>query len=519
VVETILRIEPGPSAPPRRPTALDPCTLVIHGGTGDLARRKLVPALYNLAKDGMLPEKFAVVGLSRSATSADAFREQHREATAKFSRTPVDPEAWRKFAEHLDCVAGDLRAPATYHRLAEKLAAIDQERGTGGNRIHYFATPASEFPELLDHLAASGLLGRKPSPWTRVVIEKPFGRDLASARDLNALLARYLDESQVFRIDHYLGKETVQNIFVFRFGNSIFEPIWNRRCIDHVQITASETIGIEGRGRFYDETGIVRDMVQNHLLQLLATCGIEAPVSFAADDVRDEKVRFFRSIRRMTEKEVGRSVVLGQYRGYTQEPGVARDSRTPTYAALRFFVDNWRWQGVPFYVRTGKRLATRLTEIAIHFKEIPFCLFGRDHGCLMEPNVLALRIQPEEGISLRFAAKAPGEELRSVPVTMDFGYARAFARPIREAYERLLRDIMRGDATLFWRRDEVERAWEVVMPILDRLDHDQTFPIRTYEPGSEGPAEADAMLAQASCFWTPLLAPRPEESGSGIVAA
>jgi glucose-6-phosphate 1-dehydrogenase len=500
-------------------SAMDPCVFIIHGGTGDLARRKLVPALYNLARTGALPERFAVVGVSRSARSADEFREKHREATARFSRTPLDPEAWRKFAALLDCVQGDLHDRETYARLGARLAAIDEERGTGGNRIHHFATPASEFPELLRNLADAGLLRRDSDPWTRVVIEKPFGRDLASARSLNALVASHLDESRVFRIDHYLGKETVQNLFVFRFGNAIFEPIWSRKYIDHVQITAAETLGMEGRGSFYDETGIVRDMVQNHLLQVLACCGIEAPVSFSADDVRDAKLRLLRSIRHMTEREVARSVVLGQYRGYTSEPGVASGSRTPTYAAVKFLVDDWRWQGVPFFVRTGKRLATRLTEIAIHFREIPICLFGRDRACLMEPNVLVLRIQPEEGISLRFACKAPGEEIRSVPVTMDMDYARTFERPIQEAYERLLRDVMRGDATLFWRRDEVERAWEVVAPILERLDRDSSFPIHTYEPGSEGPAEADRLLARRQRAWRPLLASHPPEDRSGTVAA
>jgi glucose-6-phosphate 1-dehydrogenase len=505
MLETKLKIEPTLSRPRRPSEALEPCSLVVFGGTGDLARRKLVPALYNLSREEGLPGRFAVVGVSRRVDSVDAFRAEHAKGTALFSRTPFDGRAWQRFAAVLEHVPGDLNDPGTYGRIREKLALLDREKGTAGNRIFYLSTPASAFPELLRHLSGSGLLGTPGArPWTRVVVEKPFGRDLASARELNALIASVLDESQVFRIDHYLGKETVQNILVFRFGNAIFEPVWTRGCIDHVQITAAETIGIEGRGRFYDETGVVRDMVQNHLLQILACCGIESPISFSAGDLRDQKVQLIRSLHPIEPESVARHVVLGQYRGYREEPGVAPGSRTPTYAALRIFVDNWRWQGVPFYIRSGKRLENRLTEIAIHFRPVPFCLFGHEEACLLEPNVLTLRIQPDEGIALRFACKAPGEGVRSIPVTMDMSYAQAFAKPVRDAYERLLREVMRGDPTLFWRRDEVEHAWAFVTPILERVEQDLAFPVSEYEPGSQGPAAGDELLARDGRSWTRL---------------
>ncbi|MBI3726430.1 glucose-6-phosphate dehydrogenase [bacterium] len=486
--------------------APEPCALVIFGGTGDLARRKLVPALYNLSRDGALPDGVSVIGIGLDAWTPDAFRATHREATAKFSRSkPLDEKAWESFARRLDYLSGDLAEASTYAALGEKLKE-GESQGTRGNRLFYCAVPASVFPVILRGLVQAGLIRKVEeagaSPWQRLIIEKPFGRDLQTSRELNRLAADSLDESQLFRIDHYLGKETVQNLLVFRFGNAIFEPLWNRKYIDHVQVTAAEDMGIEGRGRFYDETGVVRDIVQNHLLQVLALCAMEAPVSFEADEIRDEKAQVFRSLRPFAPSDVDERVVLGQYRGYREEPNVGSASCTPTFAALKVFIDNWRWQGVPFYLRAGKRLAKRATEVAIHFQSVPLLLFKNEGGARgVEPNVLVIRIQPDEGITLRFACKVPGEGLKVSGVSMDFSYAQGFNVPVHEAYEHLLLDTLRGDATLFWRRDEVSRAWEFVGPILEAGARCSVFP---YEPGSAGPKEADALLARDGRAWRPL---------------
>ncbi len=359
--------------------------------------------------------------------------------------------------------------PSTWTRLELRF-------GTQGNQLYYLATPASTFPTLLHRLSEADLLPREEQPgqrpWRRLVIEKPFGRDLETARELNRSLSSVLDERQIFRIDHYLGKETVQNILVFRFANLIFEPLWNRNYVDHVEITATEMLGMEGgRGRFYDETGVIRDMVQNHLLQVLALCAMEPPSSFAAEDIRDEKNKVFRSLRSVEGSDVATHVVAGQYRGYREEPGVAKDSRTPTYVAMKMNVDNWRWKGVPFYLRAGKKLAKRLTEVSIHFKSVPISLFSTSEACQrLQPNVLRLRIQPQEGIALSFESKVPGEDVSIAGVTMDFTYKEAFAKPVPEAYERLLLDCMRGNATLFARKDSVEQAWAYVTPILRALE-------------------------------------------------
>jgi glucose-6-phosphate 1-dehydrogenase len=481
--------------------------MVLFGATGDLARRKLVPGLFNLFRAKLLPRGFALIGVGRSVEDLDGFREMHREATAKYSRTKMDAALWSEFAARFSYVRGDADAPATYQELERALGHSDASFGTGGNRLYYCSVPPSQFPVILEHLRDAKLLHapEKPRPWSRVMIEKPFGRDLQSARELNKMVASFLDESQIYRIDHYLGKETVQNILVLRFGNSIFEPIWNRKYIDHVQITAAEELGVEGRGKFYDETGALRDVVQNHLLEILALCAMEPPVSLKGDDQRDERIQVFRSLRKLHGADVERNVVRGQYRGYTAEPNVAPDSQTATSVALKVNIDNWRWHGVPFYLRAGKRFAKRCTEVAIQFQPVPVSFFGRDELCQrIDPNVLTLRIQPDEGINLRFTAKAPGDDLYVANVAMDFSYAGSFLTPQAEAYEKLFLDCMRGDASLFARRDGVERAWEFITPILEAWDSGEGGPLHGYEPGSTGPAAADALLLRDRRMWRPL---------------
>ena len=493
--------------PVSSPRTCDPFVLVLFGGTGDLARRKLIPALYHLCRDGSLPENFTVIGVSRSATTAEAFQAFHRESLERFSRThPIEADLWNRFAPTLTCMSGDINRPETYRELQERLAVSDQTRGTKGNRLFYFATPSSAFPVILRGLKEAGLLHKyvaaNDTLWSRVIVEKPFGHDVESARELNRLALAILDERQIFRIDHYLGKETVQNILVFRFGNAIFEPLWNRKYIDHVQITAAEDIGVEGRGRFYDETGVLRDVVQNHLLEILSFIAMEPPVSFKADEIRDQKVQVYRSLRALFGDAIQRQVVYAQYRGYREESNVSPTSRTPTYAALKVLIDNWRWQGVPFYLRAGKRLYRRATEVAVFFQPIPHCLFGREDVCRrVDPNVLTLRIQPNEGISLRFACKIPGDELNVGNVKMDFHYAGGFDHPSGEAYERLLLDGLRGDLTLFSRKDAIEYAWEFVTPVLQAWESNPQLPISTYDPGSPGPREADQLLAHDGRRW------------------
>ncbi|MBI3857828.1 MAG: glucose-6-phosphate dehydrogenase [Planctomycetes bacterium] len=503
---TRIRVNPnaGPAVVRSRPP--DPCVVVIFGVTGDLTHRKLIPALYNLAREGDLPGKFALIGTSTSVTSAAEFRAQLQESVSKFSRSkPLDEEVWKRFAGSIETVVADVNAPDDYAKLRRTIEAVEQKAGLPGNRLYYLAVPPGVFPVILRNLKAAGLLQAAGSPgWSRVVIEKPFGRDLASARELNRTVAEVIDESQIFRSDHYLGKETVQNILVFRFGNSIFEPIWNRKYIDHVQITMAEDLTIERRGKFYDATGVLRDIVQSHLLQVLALCTMEAPATFKADDIRDEKFKLLRSIRPITAGEVGQDVVAAQYRGYRASEGVAKDSRTPTYVALKLAIDNWRWQGVPIYVRAGKGLAARNTEVSIHFQSIPFCLFGTEEVCQrIEPNVLTLRIQPREGIALRFGCKVPGEDLSVGSVTMDFSYADSFNRAPWEAYERLLLDAMRGDHTLFARRDGDEQAWSFVSPILEAWEA-RREPLPEYDTGSAGPREADDLLRRDGRRWRPL---------------
>jgi len=494
----------------------DACAVVIFGASGDLTRRKLMPALYNLAWARQLPGGFAVVGVARRDKTDESFRAEMKEAVSQFSRRkPIDAAAWADFERGIRYVRGDAGDASTYEALRSHLERVDAERGTRKNRLFYLAVPPAEFGPIVEGLRASRLVAdpsqeRAGGPWTRVVFEKPFGHDLASARALNDAVASAFAESQVFRIDHYLGKETVQNLLVFRFANSLFEPVWGREHVDHVQITVAEDIGVEGRGRFYEQTGVTRDIVENHLMQLLCLTAMEPPISLAADAVRDEKVKVLRSLRPIPREEVPRNVVRGQYgrgvvRGeeepaYREEPDVSPDSRVETYVAMRCFVDNWRWSGVPFYVRAGKRLARRVTEIAVVFNEVPHTLFRAQDGGIT-PNVLAVRIQPDEGISLRFISKEPGQQTILRDVAMDFRYGMAFGSNTPEAYERLLLDAMRGEATLFTRRDEVEAQWEYIDRILGAWAADGSPPPPVYPAGTWGPEQADDLLARDGRRW------------------
>ena len=488
-----------------QPDRLQPCVLVIFGAAGDLTRRKLLPALYNLVREGALGERFAVVGYSRAKQSEAAFRDRLRDAVGHYSRTqPIAERVWQGFSRRIAYVEASFEDPQGYIELRKRLEIVEAEIGSEGNRLFYLATPPSAAPVILHRLRETGLVSGSgdQTPWIRVVMEKPYGRDLSSAIELNRIVAEVLQENQVYRIDHYLGKETVQNILVARLGNTIFEPLWNRKYIDHIQITAAESIGMEGRGRFYDQTGVVRDMVQSHLLQVLSLCAMEPPVSFAADDIRDKRVEVLRSLRLFTSREVLDHGIFGQYRGYRDEVNVAPQSRTPTYVALKCYIDNWRWQGVPFFLRAGKRLARRVTEVCVVFRPVPLCLFGRDDVCQsLEPNVLTIRIQPDAGMALKIASKRPGEQMEVGSVEMDFSYSETYAHPIKDAYERLLLDAVKGDATLFARRDEVEFAWRFITPILETWEEEVRRQPLFYAEGGEGPTEAEVLMDRYSRQW------------------
>jgi glucose-6-phosphate 1-dehydrogenase len=490
-----------------------PCALVVFGASGDLTSRKLIPAIYNLAWDHLLAPGVALVGYSRHAKDHGTFRSEMRDAVDRHSRRSGDPQTWERFADRLYYCAADYDDPKGYVHLADLLAEVDRTHQTGGNRLYYLATPPSLVPTIITRLGQAGLVSPRASGkgWTRVVVEKPFGRDLESAKELNRLIGGVFSESQIYRIDHYLGKETVQNILVFRLGNGIFEPLWNSHHVDHVQITVGESIGVGRRGRYFEEAGVLRDMVQNHLLQLLTLVAMEPPAAFEANAVRDEKVKALNALRPMTAQEIDRAVVRGQYgqgrigdqpvSGYREEPDVKPDSATETFVALEVHLDNWRWAGVPFFLRAGKRLPKRVTEIAIAFKRAPHALF-RAAGCgALEPNVLTLRIQPDEGISLGFGSKAPGPVIRIDPVQMDFRYDTAFGGAPPDAYERLLLDAIAGDSTLFARRDEVECAWSVITPILEAWTHRPPPPFPNYVAGTWGPEAADALIRQGQRMW------------------
>ena len=487
----------------------DPCTLVIFGATGDLTHRKLIPALYNLAADGALPPAISVVGFARRDKTDEVFRTELEEAARKFSRQNLNDELWNSFASCVSYHRSEFDHFEGYQDLARKLDELDAARGTCGNRLFYLAASPDQFEVILENLRKSGLNKAREGSWARVIVEKPFGTDLPSARGLNDLVQNAFEESQTYRIDHYLGKETAQNIMVLRFANSIFEAMWNSRYIDHVQITASEPLGVEGRAGYYDKSGALRDMVQNHLLQLLCLTAMEPPAGLDADSIRDEKVKVLRSLRPLTGEDVFKHVIRGQYSAgaingkrvaaYRDELNVNPESTTETYVALEVNVDNWRWAGVPFFIRVGKRLPKSGTEIAIHFKSVPPVLF-KATGESIDYNVLVIRIQPDEGISLRMNAKMPGSSLRIEPVKMDFHYGTSFGKATPEAYERLLLDAMSGDPTLFARRDEVEEAWKFVDAIhaawATRSD-DLAF----YSSGSWGPGEADELINRHASTW------------------
>ncbi len=492
----------------------EPCILVIFGASGDLTHRKLLPTLAQLEQHHPLPAATAIVGLARRPMNDESFRNDALAAIERFSNgEPLDEQTRRAFVQRLYYHQGDFNDPATYTRLAERLEQIARERGGTGNRVFYLATPPSEYTRIIAQLGAAGLNRQEREGargWSRVIIEKPFGRDLASAQALDAEISEIFREEQIYRIDHYLGKETVQNLLAFRFGNGLFEPLWNQRFVDHVQILVAESIGVGSRAGYYEEAGAIRDIVQNHMMQLLCLVGMEPPVAFDADAVRDEKVKLLKSIRPMSSQEVAARTVRAQYRagrvdgqevpGYLQEPGVAPNSTTETYVALKLFVENWRWAGVPFYLRTGKRLARRSTEITIHFKQAPYLLFAGE-GEELTPNVLTVRIQPDEGIALQIGAKVPGPQMLLAPVSMDFSYSNSFGAGTPEAYERLLVDCMLGDSTLFIRCDEVETSWALVDSIINGWYGSGRRSLPTYEAGTWGPREADDLIQRDGRQW------------------
>ncbi|MGH9538490.1 MAG: glucose-6-phosphate dehydrogenase [Terriglobales bacterium] len=489
----------------------DPCAMVIFGAAGDLTRRKLIPSLYNLAKYRLLSREFAVIGIARSPMSTDDFRAKLVQDLKEFVEGPIEPDLEEWFQRHVFYITGEFADQTTYQQLSDLLQKVNQDYSTHGNYFFYLATAPDFFGPIVERLAAAGLMKEENHQWRRVIVEKPFGRDVDSARALNQQLLAVADEKQIYRIDHYLGKETVQNILAFRFANGIFEPIWNRRYIDHAQITVGETVGVEQRGSYYDQAGALRDMVPNHIMQLISLTAMEPPISFQADAVRDEQAKILHAVQPLSSEDVLTRTVRGQYGegekegrhvpAYRSEPGVPPDSRTETFVAVKLQVDNWRWAGVPFYLRTGKRMASRSTYIVIQFRRAPFVLFRDTEVDKLMPNQLVLRIQPEEGIALRFAAKRPGPEMRLGAVDMDFEYADYFGKQPSTGYERLLHDCMVGDATLFQRADMVEAGWSVVSPMLDlwKALPPRNFP--NYAAGTWGPKEAEDLMERDGRRW------------------
>jgi len=489
----------------------DPCVMVIFGAAGDLTRRKLIPSLYNLAKYKLLSREFAVIGVARNPMSTDEFRAKLVQDLKEFVEGPVDADLQEWFQRHVFYITGEFADQNTYDQLKQMLQKVDTDYSTHGNYFYYLATAPDFFGLIVQKLSAAGLMKEENHQWRRVIVEKPFGRDLDSARALNQQLLKEVDEKQIYRIDHYLGKETVQNILAFRFANGIFEPIWNRRYIDHVQISVAETVGVEQRGGYYDTAGALRDMVPNHIMQLISLTAMEPPISFQADAVRDEQAKILHAIQPLSSEDVLTRTVRGQYGegeiagqhvpAYRSEQGVPPDSRTETFVAMKLQVDNWRWAGVPFYLRTGKRLASRSTYIVIQFRRAPFVLFRDTEVDKLMPNQLVLHIQPEEGIALRFAAKTPGPIMRLGTVDMDFEYSDYFGKQPSTGYERLVHDCMVGDATLFQRADMVEAGWSVVSPMLDlwKALPPRNFP--NYASGTWGPKDAEDLMERDGRHW------------------
>lgn len=504
----------------RRSLSAPACTLVIFGATGDLTRRLLMPALYNLSQSRLLPERFAIIGVARRAVAVDRLRERLTEALRDFisdaeggRSAELDQAAWSRVIGRLDYLAGDVNDSATYTKLSERITASAAAHGTGGNVLFYLALPTQSLSQVVTRLGEAGLARESESGWRRVIIEKPFGHDLASAVALNRKIQTVLSEDQIYRIDHFLGKETVQNILAFRFGNGLFEPLWNRDRIDHVQITVAETVAVGKRGSFYDATGALRDMVPSHLFQLLMMTAMEPPISFDAHAVRNKKAEVLVAVPQLSAEAAHHAAVRAQYtagtvrghavRNYREEPDVSPTSQTETYVALRLTIDNWRWAGVPFYLRTGKSLTKRDTEIAIQFKQAPLMLFRGTAVEACVPNWLVLQIQPDEGIALQFGAKVPGPEVRLGSVNMNFLYKDYFETRPRTGYETLIYDAILGDATLFQRADDIEAGWRAVQPVLDAWSAGQ-IPMASYPAGSAGPKEADDLLARDGRAWRPL---------------
>jgi glucose-6-phosphate 1-dehydrogenase len=510
----------GAVAPDGAPVA-PPCAMVIFGAAGDLTKRLVVPALYNLVTAGRLPKEFQLVGVDLASKSTDEWRAGLTEMMqsfvgggGEFAVEQIDKNTWQSLTDRMSYVQGDLNDPQTYTRLDAHLAGLDKSAGTAGNRLFYLAIADRFFSLAVAGLGKAGLVTENNGQWRRVVIEKPFGHDLDSAKALNADILKHLKEHQIYRIDHFLGKETVQNIMALRFANGLFEPMWNREHIDHVQITASETVGVEGRGKFYEKTGALRDMVPNHVFQLLAMIAMEPPISFEADAVRNKKAEVIEAIRPLSEAQALQDAVRGQYgagtvlgksvQAYRSEPDVAPNSNAETYIACKLQIDNWRWAGVPFYLRTGKYLKSRETEIAIRIHQAPFTLFRGTDVERMHPNWMIFRIQPDEGIGLEFAAKRPGPSVKLENVTMDFAYKDYFQTAPNTGYETLIYDCMIGDATLFQRADNIEAGWKAVQPILDAWENNAPKDFPNYVAGTDGPAAADALLARDGRAWRSL---------------